>query len=792
MPRRLLRGGGSSAGLVVLCFALGLGVNASLLTVLDRLLLAGPAGVKAPGDLRRLYFDLTIPGMGSFVSGSTSYPNYADLRAAATGFSDLAAYFPTEVPVGHGAGARKVSAALVSESFFPLLGVEPAAGRLFTGKERAPVAVVSGRMARRLSGGEDVPLGAKVLVGGQVYTIVAVLPREFTGVELSPVDLWLPLDAAAQVGMGSSWREQRGSSFLEIVGRLSPGATEPQAEGQASGVFQRALRQDDPQTTARVSTGPIQRATGPSDPAGRRLAFWLTGASFLVLLIACGNVAHLLVVRNLGRRRELALKLALGCGRGRLVAASLGESLVLATLGAAAALALYVPGLRLMQWLLLPSDVILQPARSLAILAGLLPAAGVLAGLAPALWASREQPAEVLKTGGSAVAGPSGALRILVAFQVALTLLALVGAGLFLLSLRRVAGVHLGFEAERVVVAVFDTAPATPMGEVERRYREALEGLLRMPGVERASLAAGIPFSSSFALTLAVPGRDLPRPPTGGPYVNAVSPGFFRTLGTRLRRGRMFEEREGDPVAIVNETMARLVWPREEPVGECLQIGGADAPCATVVGVVEDAVRSRLGEASTPQYYIPLSQAPALLSSRALFVRSAEGARLESEAIRRQILALSPNLPYVEVFRLADLAATQARPWRAGMVVFSLFGALALVLSVVGVHGTVAQAVARRTRELGIRFALGAPWRAAVRSLVAPTLSAAAVGAAVGLGAALLAGSYLQPLLFEVSARDLRVLALSVLLVLLVAWVAAYAPARRVRRIAPADVLREE
>ena len=790
--------------MALVCLALGLGVSSAMLGLLDSLLFRPPAHVQQPERVRRVYFTDTVSGLGEVTASQASYPILRDLEKVRA-FSSAGAFFATEMPQGRGAEARKLRTVLATPGFFRLLGVQPVRGRLFAAAEGEPgrpalVALLGYDLWRRGFGGADV-LGRQVVLGSVSYTIVGVLPSRFTGVDLESVDLWLPMNAASGL-LGPRWAERRGNKFLEIVVRLRNGVTAGPAGQEATTVFRAgAAEAGRPSPQARVRLTPIQRAQGPDAPRSLPVVVWLAGLSWIVLLVSCANVASLLLLRGLDRRRELGLRLALGAGSGRLARLMVCEGVVLAGLGGIAALlACPAMGIVLQRWILpeVKAEVVPLDLRTLGLVAVLVAIAALLSGAVPALWASRRDLISSIRSGGRERS--PGSLRLDVALataQIALTLALLVGAGAFARSLYNVLHLDLGIDTDRLVLVTLDLESAGyPPARVDEILHRAAERVRLLVGVRRQSLAATIPFATSREEELIVPGVErMPETESGGPSINAIAESFFATTGTRLLRGRAFtsQDRTGTaPVAIVNQTMARRLWPGRDALGQCLKIGGNASPCSTVVGVVQDARRSDIQESPALQYYIPLSQAPAALAARALLVRAAGDPSALIGPLRRAVLGVAPDLPFVEVQPLADLVAPQVRPWRLGAAVLALFGLLALALASVGLYGVVAHALARRHYEMGVRMALGARWRQVLWLALRHGLAIGGLGALTGLGLALGAARYLQPLLFHVSAKDPLVLAGATLLVIALALLASYVPSRRLRRLDLATVLRVE
>ncbi len=786
------------------CLALGLSTSSAMLGLLDSLLFRPPAHVEQPERVRRLYFTDTFPGLGEVTSSQTSYPILNDLEKVGA-FSSVEAFFATEMPVGRGAEARKVRAVLATPGFFPLLGVRPVQGRLFTTAEGLPgrpalVAILGYDLWRRGFGGADV-LGRQIVLGRESYTIVGVLPSRFTGVDLETADLWLPMNAASRL-LGPHWAERRGNKFLEIVVRLRNGIKQSPTVQEATTVFRAgAAEAGRPSPGTRVRLVPIQRAQGPDAPSSLPVVIWLAGLSWIVLLVSCTNVASLLLLRGLDRRRELGLRLALGAGSGRLARLMVCEGALLAVLGGLAAL-LAGPGMGivLQRWILPEVKAAAVPLdlRTLALVAILVVAAGLLSGAVPALWASRRDLIASIRSHGQERSPESRRLgAALAAAQVALTVALLVGAGAFARSLYNVLHLDLGIDTDRLVLVTLDAESArVPPSRVNEIFQRSAERVRLLAGVSHQSLAATIPFATSREESLVVPGVErVPESDSGGPSVNAVAESFFVTTGTRILRGRAFtsQDRPGTTrVAIVNLAMAHRLWPGRDALGRCLKIGGSASPCSTIVGVAQNARRSDILESPALQYYIPLDQAPASLASRALFVRTTGDPATLIGPVRREVLAVAPGLAFVEVQPLADLVSPQMRPWRAGASVLGLFGLLALALAIVGLYGVVAHSLSRRRYEMGMRLALGAQWRNVLWLALRHGLTIGGLGVATGLALALGFARYLQPLLFHASASDPLVLAGAAILVLGLSLLASYLPSRRLRRLDLATALREE
>lgn len=803
--RYALRALGRNPGYVaaaVACFAIGIGANATMFGVVDALVVRPPARVKDPDRVVRLYFRKHWRGYGTFTSSITGYSLYTVIRDSAHSFSDVAAYSRLHgVSLGRGEEAREVDVELASASYFALLGVTPALGRFYAADEDRPdgpkVVVLGYGFWRRGFGGDSGILGRQLALGRHPYTVVGVAPERFTGVDLGNVDIWAPLVAATSDLRDPSWLG-RGSLFLHIIGRVRYGVSFSQAAQEATIAFrvEDAMGGGEHDSTAVALLGPVQRSRGPEMSQDAKVSTWLGAVSVIVLLVACADVANLLLVRATQRQREIAVRLALGATRGRLARQLLAESMLLALAGGAGALLVILwsgPVIRAVLVPDLPALGGVLDARVLAFTAAVALAAGVLAGLAPAWQAGRADLTPALKSGASAGHYRSSRLRTgLVVGQVALTVVLLVGAGLFARSLRNIQGQDLGFDPVRTLVATIDLGAAGyRRAEINALYLRFLERVEALPGVEAAAVTVGHPFGWSFARRVSIPGRDsIPRLKTGGPYYQAVTPMYFAAMGSPVR-GRAFTAADrGAPVAIVNETMARLLWPGESAIGKCMYVGD-DRRCTEIVGVVPDARRTSAVEEATMLYYLPFS-GDSSAAVTALVVRARTRPQDLIAPVRHAIQETAPNLPFIRVTPLAELVAPSIRPWRLGSALFGAFALLALALSAGGLYGVIAYMVAQRTHEIGIRVAIGAERPAVVGLVVRQGVSIAVRGVAIGVVAALAGGAGLSALLYGVSAHDPLVLLVAATTPLLVAVGASYLPAHRATKVDPVVALRYE
>jgi predicted permease len=543
-----------------------------------------------------------------------------------------------------------------------------------------------------------------------------------------------------------------------------------------------------------------------------------------VLLIACANVTNLLLARGTRQRRATSVRLALGVGRARIVGQTMLESVALAMLGGVLALALARWGGAFVRSTLLPDvsfpDATVSPqVIGFVALTSLL--AGLVAGVGPAFISSRlDVRGDLVDASRGHTGSRSGLRRLLTATQAALSVVLLVGAGLFVASLRELRGLDLGMDTRRLLVVQYEFESPGPDPLLRKEiYDEAVRRVATLAGVEAVASTA-TPFSVSYAVDLRVLGRDsLPRFPGGGPYVNSISPGYFETAGLRITRGRGLAESDGpgDPkVAVVSETMASLVWPDEEALGRCFFVtaGPRQDECVTVVGVVEDAARQGFRDGPSAAYYVHFAQmgegaprgpaasaglslnvggvAAFLSAPNALYLRAEGDPAGIRAAVASALRQPPPMARWTHVYPMSDTLDRQARSWTLGATMFTIFGLLALIVAAVGLYSVLAFDVAQRTRELGIRTALGARKSRLLRAVISQGVLVGGVGVALGLGAAYLAAPYVQDLLFETSPRDGSVYATVALVLLAVSVAASLLPALRATRVDPMTALRAD
>jgi predicted permease len=815
---------------VVVTLALGIGANATMFGLVDRLMLRPPAHVADPDRL--VVFNTRYRGNDG-VQTSQPYGVVTALRqvsdfssvTVATSSTTTRHYFP----LGRGPSGTRVAGELVGGNYFATLGVHPALGRFFLADEETlqhaeKLAVLGyGFWQSRFSGKRDA-IGQVLDIGTDKYTVVGVAPRGFSGTELSDVDVWLPVEAAdgLRFARGADWATDAGSQWLNVIARLAPGVDAERAAARATVAYRSwtatHLRAPTPRDLAALDSEdvvlgsilPSKSLSGFGVGRGSseiRISELLAAVALMVLLLACANVANLLLLRALQRRREIAVRLALGVSRRRLVMQLLIEGLVLSAAGAAGALAVAAVASGVVRrWLLadMAWSGIGVDLRVLAFTAIAAVFTGLVTSLVPALQASRPELTGSLKSGArEGVAQRSRTRTALLVVQAALAIVLLAGAGLFTRSLRNADTLDLGLDVDHTIVAqINQNSTGLSNAEARRLYDEFAATARTLPGVRATAVSIAVPFTLSWGVRVWAPGRTLPKAAQNS-YQYAVSPDYFDALGMHLIEGRAFTDADREnsaQVAIVSQSMARMAWPGKPAVGQCLTIEVETAGCSTtVVGVVNDTHRQDLVEGSITQIYRPLDQLPASYTDHivsffgyTLLVSARGDAGRLVEPVRRMMQGVSASVPYANVRTMREVLGSKTRSWYLGARVFTAFGALALVLAGIGLFSVVAFTVRQRRHEFGIRTALGAEPGDLLRLTVTRGLAPVVAGIVAGVGLALLAGRFVESLLFNVSARDPIVLGTASGTLLVCAVVASLVPAIRASRADPTVALRVE
>ena len=797
------------AAVVITTLGLGIGANAAMFGIVDRLMLRSPAMLVNPALTHRLYFQRTIENKPSITS-NVAYRNYREVAEQTSSFERTAAVFIGNLAVGRGEDSRERKVALVSGTYWGFFAMRPLLGRLFGPAEDEPrrptrVAVLSHAYWMSQYGGAADVLGKTIDIGSLAYEIIGVTPEGFNGTEQSPI-AFVPITAAGVDMWGSSETERLFNSYdmswLEVFALRKPNVSLEQATADASAAFRNSTVRRSNEDRARalqptVILGSVIRQRGPQAGQLSKVAVWLVGVAVVVLVIACANVANLLLARALRRRREIAVRIALGVGRARLVSQLFIESALLTVLGAAAGLAVAHWGGRALRMAFAPDAEWGSPVtnpRVLLFALGATVIACVFTGMVPALQASRPQLTDALKSGGREGGMHRARTRTaLLLFQCVLSVVLLVGAGLFVRSLHNVESLELGYDPDRVLyVSTEMRGVRLSNDETAALKRRLLEGARVIPGVENAARTWGVPFWSTVQLDIFVPGIDSANR-FGSFILNAVSPGYFQTMGTRMLRGREITEQDrrgAPPVMVVSEQMARKLWPNQDPIGKCVKVNADTMPCSTVIGIAEGIRRGGFEGDEMLQYYVPVEQ----FQPRAggLFVRTRGSAALSVETVRRELQQVMPGLSYLNVMPLSQILEPNTRSWRVGARLFALFGGLALLLAAIGLFGVLSYDVAQRKHEMGVRVALGARMGDVLRLVMRRGVVVTGIALVVGGAVALWASRFVAPLLFQVSPRDPGTYLTVIATLFVVAIAASVWPALRAARVDPNEALRAD
>jgi putative ABC transport system permease protein len=812
--RYALRGLRRSPGFtvtVVLTLGLGIGANAAMFGVIDRLMFRPFPYLREPSRVQRVYLISDYRGRTD-ISSSFEYTRYLDLKKWTTSFSEFAGFAERSVAVGVGDAARERPVAVVSASFFGFFDLRPALGRFFVAAEDstprgAPVAVLSYRFWQTEFGGRNV-LGQLLQIRNVPCVIIGVAPEGFIGAaDAQPPDVFMPITTLAgndpNPRQATTYFTRYNWGWMSVMARRKPGVSLADASRDLSGAYLKSwnaeLDLSPGGTPAAVGkphaiAGPLKEAAGPSAGLEPKTLLWVSGVAAIVLLIACANVANLMFARVLRRRRETAVRLALGVSRRRLLAQGMTESLLLAGLGGLAGLVIAQWGGAVLRRLFLRDGArleVLTDWRTLAVAGGVAMVAGMLTGIGPSLLATRGDLAGSLKSGAREGTSHRSAVRTgLLVLQAALSVILLVGAGLFVQSLGHVRSMRLGYDAGPVLLADRNLR-GTQMSDSDQVVlgRRLLETAQAMPGVEHAAWVSSIPFYSFSGTGIKVPGIDSVGK-LGHFTYQTSTPDFFATFGTRILRGRPFtaQDRGGAaPVVVVSEAMARVLWPGKDALGQCIQVD--NMPCATVIGIAEDANQRSLIDDARLHYYLPIAQfRPA--EGFALLLRMRGDPAQQVESVRKALQAVMPGETYVTVRPMGEMVDRERRSWKVGATMFVAFGVLALLVAAVGLYGVITYNVAQRMHELGVRVALGAQSSDVVRLVVGQGVRFAVAGVLVGLALALFAARWIQPLLFQQSARDPATYGAVGAILLAVALVASAVPALRATRADPNTALR--
>lgn len=795
--RLLLKNPGFTA-VAIISLALAIGANTTIFTLVNAALLR-PLPVEKPEQLTRLFTSYT----GGPRYGAVSYPDYIDYRDKNGVFSGLLAQRGVVLSLLENDQAEMVNGVIASGNYFSVLGIQAARGRTFSPEEDKtpganPVAVVSHNFWVRRFGSDPSLVGKTLTLNGQPFTVIGITPEGFNGTELGLVpDVWVPTMMQAQVRPGQGLLEDRGSSWLNLMGRLKPGVDIAQAKA-AMDTIGLQLAQEYPKTNKgrRLTVYP-----GGAHPEMQKTSVPLAGALLiivgLVLIIACANLANLLLARASARRREIGIRLALGAGRARLIRQLLTESLLLSLLGGALGLLLAyaVSGslLRLVPQGLLSFSLDLSLDRRVLVFTLIVSViSGIAFGLAPAIQTTKTKLVDLMKKSDTERGSGQSRLRgILVTSQIALSLLLLISAGLFLRSLYNAQTIDPGFNVDKVLVMslITDTHGYTEeTGQVF--YRQVEERIGALPGVQSASLAEKL-FGDDQQLGISVEGYVPPPDLSMLIDYNVIGTKYFQTMDIPLLQGRDFnpqDKADAPGVAIINETMAKRFWPNENPIGKRIGIPRADNLFLQVVGVAKDAKYYNLQEKPKSFMYLPLTQN--YESKVTLHVRTTGDPKNMIASVRRELETIDKVIPVYGTTTMSNYLGQSLWAARMAGTLFTIFGVLALLLALIGIYGVVAYNVSQRTNEIAIRMALGARQSDVIKLVLRHALKLTLIGVVIGLVIAFILTRFASSMLYGLTATDpLTFIALPLLLIAVV-MIASFLPARTASRIEPAIALK--
>lgn len=815
--------------LIVVTLSLGIGVNSATFSLLDRIYLRPPAGVHDPATVHRIWFRTRLQSGEQYVPSMT-YPMFPVIRRLWSDSTMLAlGYEVTDYHLGGTLRGARVDALFATANYWRVLGVEPQLGRFFSADEDrigsgAHVAVLSDHLWRTQFGADAGIVGKSVKLDEERYTVIGIAPSGFIGADdLRPVDAWLPLATVPQPAwMKAPVLSSNSMYVFEALARSKPNdnlnAFALRAT-QAIRDFNRSIgcgaaphnapschAGEYADTSMSVAAGPLIFARGPGQQdQANVISTRLSAVALIVLIIAASNVVNLLLARATRRRREMAVRMALGVGRWRLVRLLAMETLILALLAAVVSVIAAYWGGALLRTLLLPRVRFLGPAvdhRVIAFTFSIAVLGGAIAGIIPALQASTPDLTRALKDGAREGGATRSRLRsALVVMQTALSVLLLVGAALFIQSLRTVRALDIGFDPPTVIVGTvdFDPGHAPPAPVQAAQMADVGQALQNIPGVHAVARTLNVPLGAYSFTRLWVDRDSTFNIKPEYPALNVVTRDFFPATGVRILRGRAFTDVSGAaPEVVINDAMARQVFPGVDPIGRCLRFDGASGACYAIVGIAQTARMRDITESPVPQYYLPMSNLPKSLhqgnwsDGTVLLVRAEPTATARALASMARALRSAFPTGYTEVRRLSDVFEPQYRPWRVGATLFTALSILALIVAIVGIYSTVSYSVSQRTHEFGIRIALGARIEDVLQLVLGEGLRTVLVGVVLGIALALAGGRLIASLLYGVAPNNPFVMTSVAIVLFVTAAAATLLPAWRAGRLDPMIALRSD
>lgn len=796
---RMLAKNPGFTSVAVLALALGIGANSAIFSVVNTVLLR-PLPYQDPDRIVMVWEDGSSHG---FPINVTSAANYIDWRDQNQVFEGMAVIGRASFNLTGAGEPERIDGRRVSANLFPLLGVDAELGRTFLPEEDSPgasrVVILSHRLWQRRFGARPDIIGQRLILNAESYEVVGVMPPAFQFPGRDD-QLWVPIAFTPQQA------PDRGNNSFEVVARLKPAVSTAQAESEMDTIVARLQQQypNEVKTQGAVVIPLHEQVVGDIKPA----LLILLGAVGFVLLIACANVANLLLARAAARQREIAVRLALGASRRRLIRQLLTESILLSAIGGVVGSLVALCGVSLLK-AFIPREITQMTAvgvdgNVLAFTFGVTLLTGLVFGVAPALQASRFNLNDTLKEGGrdSAIGRRGNRLRsLLVIAEVAISLVLLMGAGLLINSFLRLRNVDPGFRSDNLLTMRIALPQLKYPDHARRRafYGELLNRVEALPGVRSAAVTNWIPLTlQGDTFGISIEGRPDPGAQEMPDVVTrVVSPSYFNTMGIELLRGRPFDEgldRAGSaPVAIISETMARRLWPGEDPLGKRIKPGRSDSDeeWITVVGVAEDVRQFELTTEPTLQMYLSYSQ-PSFFAPGHLVVRTEVEPASMAAPVREAVWAIDKDQPVSDIRSMEEIFSESIARHRFSMLLLGIFAGVAMLLGTVGIYGVVSYSVAQRTHDIGVRMALGAQRSNVLRMIVGHGLKLVLIGVAIGLVAAYILTRLMQSLLFGISATDPATFVAVPVVLVAAATLASYIPARRATRIDPLTALRYE
>jgi putative ABC transport system permease protein len=804
---RLLRRSPGFAALAVLTIGLGIGANSAIFSVINGVV---RKPLPSPASDRLMYITSQFPTL-NFNKFWVSPPEYLDFKEHTRAFSDVAAYTTGALNVSEGDTPERVNTAYVSSNMFSVLGVRPIRGQVFTPEQdlpnAEPVVMISSELWQRMFGGDPATVGKRVQINGRPRTIVGIMPPGFD-LHDSKSHVWAPL------GLDPSNRQNRGSHYLYLVGRLAPGATERSAKSELESFLKQwgqwAANTHVPNdTTHRMQLEPLR-----DEVIGNvKRALWvLQGAVALVLLIACANVANLLLARAEARHKEFAVRTAIGASRGRILRQFMSEGVVLSVLGAMVGLALAYWGLKALlaanpQSIPRAAEITLDPwVLGFTVVVALV--TGMVFGLAPLLHMSDRAVTAAIKEGGlrtTANAGRNRVRRGLVTLEIALAVMLVIGAGLLLRSFRNLTSVDAGFDASnRITFGVVLPQAAYP--DSQRRVNfivDLTHSLERIPGVQKAGAMQGLPpFRQVNANDTNFEGLDLTKPgspPANVDYYQTTTVGYFDAMGVKIVEGRAFNETDvfGAPVLVVNQTLAKRYYPGQSAVGRRIQPGyGPNSPWFTVIGVAKDVKQGGLDANVGTEIYALYEQLPRTVGfapgQMNIVINSTQSLQALAPSIRKTVHNMDPALPIIQLRTMEDVIGASVTRQRFLSLLLGIFAFVALTLAAIGTYGILSYMVSERQREIGIRMALGAGNNQVVGLVLGQGMAIALAGIVVGVVGAYGLSRLTASLLYGVSPSDPATYTAVAGVIGIVAVAACVVPIRRATRVDPLEAIRAD